>query len=174
MTNTKVFSSAQESMIADYLGWDVVSGSGAVACKPGDVKSYDWLGECKTHVKDTRKIQFRCDFWEKIKEEALTQHRKAVLFADNGLQNAENTWCLCNSSVLNKSNTLVIDFPYNVKKNLMLDPDTAYRYMKEEKAKSVGGSIPGNIFTDVIFEYEWNGEMVAIMPLATFKSMVDK
>ena len=34
---TKDFSSKQENMVADFLDWSVVVGSGAAACYPGDV-----------------------------------------------------------------------------------------------------------------------------------------
>ena len=47
---TKFYSERQEKYIANQLGWDVVTGSGARDCHPGDVKSDAYLGECKTHT----------------------------------------------------------------------------------------------------------------------------
>lgn len=94
--STKDYSSKQEKMIADYLGWRVVKGSGARACHPGDIIGDDWLGECKTHTKPDQPIFFSADVWSKIQEEAVFQHRNPVLFADDGSQTIEKTWCMFN------------------------------------------------------------------------------
>lgn len=87
-------------MIADYLGWSVVTGSGARPCHPGDVISDDWLGECKTHEKSGHTIFFSSDVWEKIVEEATKMHRSPVLFTDDGSQKLENTWCIFNQFMI--------------------------------------------------------------------------
>lgn len=97
---TKDFSSKQESMIADYLSWDVVSGSGAAACHPGDIISDNWLGECKTHEKPGHKIFFSKDVWKKICDEAMSKGRSPVLFTDDGSQKIENTWCIVNKFMI--------------------------------------------------------------------------
>lgn len=91
---TKDYSSKQEKMIADYLNWEVVSGSGAAPCVPGDIISPEWLGECKTHVAENDKVQFLSTWWKKIAEEAMIRRRFPVLFTDNGSQELSHTWCI--------------------------------------------------------------------------------
>lgn len=92
--STKDFSSVQEKRIAECLGWEVVTGSGARNFHKGDVYSNEWLGECKTHMTLTEKIQFRKDHWDKICKEAIGCHKTPVLFTDNGSQDLKHTWCL--------------------------------------------------------------------------------
>ena len=99
----KDYSTKQEHMIADYLGWDVVSGSGARPCHPGDIISDDWLGECKTHEQRGKPIFFSQSVWEKIVEEATKTHRTPVLFTDDGSQKSENTWCIFNEFMVDDS-----------------------------------------------------------------------
>ena len=68
---TKEYSSVQEHKVADALGWEVVTGSGARPTVPGDVKSDKWLGECKTHTEKGQKIFFDLAVWQKISKEAV-------------------------------------------------------------------------------------------------------
>jgi len=96
---TKYYSDIQENMIADYLNWHTVVGSGATATKPGDIQSDQWLGECKTHTKKMDKIVFRFDHWVKIRKEAQSKFKYPVLFTDNGTQKAECTFCLIDLDV---------------------------------------------------------------------------
>jgi hypothetical protein len=96
---TKDYSIKQEKMIADYLGWDCVVASGARPCHPGDVASDYWLGECKTHVKPNSKIAFVFREWQKICEEAMSKGKFAVLFVDDGSQQASTTWCMIEANV---------------------------------------------------------------------------
>lgn len=91
---TKYYSSLQEKMIADYLGWSVVSASGARHFEPGDIKSSEWLAECKTHTKETDNVVIDKEVWKKIANEARGKMRKPVLFVDNGTQELKNTWAI--------------------------------------------------------------------------------
>lgn len=91
---TKFYSSRQEHMVAEYLGWSVVSGSGARAFNPGDIRSDNFLGECKTFTKESDTIYCYNNVWSKITEEATAVMKKPVLFVDNGTQEAKNTWCI--------------------------------------------------------------------------------
>ena len=90
---TKDYSSKQENMIADSLGWSVVAGSGAAACYPGDIISDEWLGECKTHLSPGKKIFFSKKVWKKIQDEAMVKRRFPVIFTDDGSQKSKHTWC---------------------------------------------------------------------------------
>lgn len=91
---TKYYSSRQEHMVADYLGWSVVSGSGARSFNPGDIRSDDFLGECKTFTKESDDVYCYNSVWSKITEEATSVMKKPVLFIDNGTQQSQNTWCV--------------------------------------------------------------------------------
>lgn len=91
---TKDYSNKQEKEVARFLDWQVVSGSGAAACVPGDIISGEWLGECKTHVKPDQRITFKKDVWNKLCEEAIMKRRKPVLIVDDGSQKLSKTWCM--------------------------------------------------------------------------------
>lgn len=97
---TKYYSSKQEHMIADYLGWSVVSGSGARAFHPGDIRSDDFLGECKTHVERVDRIVIYNKVWAKIISEATSVFKTPVLFIDNGSQRVDSTWCVIPRNVV--------------------------------------------------------------------------
>ena len=94
MKPTKFYSSKQEKMIADYLGWSVVAASGARMFNPGDVISDMYLCECKTHTEKKDHIVIKKQVWAKITEEATSVLKRPVLFVDNGTQTVENTWCV--------------------------------------------------------------------------------
>lgn len=99
--STKDFSSLQEKRIANYLGWKVVSGSGSRPCAPGDVKSDNWLGECKTHVTVWNTWTFLDSVWKKLSDEAMSQFKFPALFVDDGSQQIEMTWCLVPMRAIN-------------------------------------------------------------------------
>lgn len=105
----KKCSQLQESNIAAYLGWQVVSGSGAAAGHPGDICSTGWLGECKTHVSTGHKIAFIFSVWEKICNEAGAKFKYPVLFVDDGSQKIDRTWVLFNNNLVTKPNMQVVE-----------------------------------------------------------------
>lgn len=157
---TKDYSSKQEKMIADYLGWEVVSGSGAAPCVPGDVISYNWLGECKTHTSVRNFVMFMSEHWQKIKDESIIKRRNPVLFCDDGTQRSTNTWCLFelkwlsgreyeghHLKSLNKIN----------RTNLKLDP---------AELKSVRRQKDPVVFVSLL-----NKEQVGIVSLSTFEEL---
>lgn len=114
--SSKYFSSKQEKMIANSLGWSVVSGSGSRNLHPGDIQSDEWLGECKTHEKPGHKITFYKSVWDKIVDEAISKYRFPALFVDDGSQTVENTWVMFN--VLPAINYTSCYFIYTVKTNV--------------------------------------------------------
>ena len=99
MTN-KEASDRQEKMIANYLGWRQVSGSGSRPNHPGDIVSDEWMGECKTHVSPKHRITFKKKVWDKICEEAYAHHKSPAYFSDDGSQLSENTWVVIRSRLL--------------------------------------------------------------------------
>ena len=95
----RYFSDKQERQIASELGWSVVVGSGARHLYPGDVRSVEWLGECKTHATSNKPILFDMKVWDKISKEAAARQRYPVLFVDDGSQTLSKTWCMIPESV---------------------------------------------------------------------------
>lgn len=92
--NNKLASDKQEKMIASYLGWRQVKGSGARPTFLGDVESDRWLGECKTHNTLQDHVVFMKNHWTKICEEAASKFKFPVLFTDDGSQRSNKTWCI--------------------------------------------------------------------------------
>lgn len=107
--STKTYSNKQEKLIADYLGWEVVSGSGARNFNPGDIKSPQWLGECKTHISIVDRISVNYKVWIKIVNEAKSVFKFPALFIDNGSQNIDNTWVVCDYKKCCDNNIFIPD-----------------------------------------------------------------
>lgn len=158
-TPTKELSSKQETMIAKYLDWNVVSGSGARSFHPGDIVSDDYLGECKTHMTKQSKIVFYRDFWDKIKNEAMSQFKTPVLFVDNGTQTIEFTYCVLPYSA--------IPFEFNSYKCLEAPYVCNHNITLGITAKSI------NVEDNLIYKVNWKGEFVALLNLQLFKSIVN-
>lgn len=164
--NNKYYSNKQESMIADYLGWHQVGGSGSKAYAPGDVSSEHWLGECKTHDSEQAKIIFFKQHWFKICEEARAKGRYPVLFVDNGTQLSQNTWVMTSLRAFDASIINVIDGPKNTstkKNSLTFDLAEAKDLYRKGKATD-----KLNMFT-----ITWDRDL-AVMPLETFKDYIEE
>ena len=91
---TKYYSTLQEKRLANYFGWSTVSASGARPFNPGDIKSENWLCECKTFTEPRDCIHIKKSVWEKLRNEAYSQRKRPVLFLDNGTQKPENTYAV--------------------------------------------------------------------------------
>ena len=165
---TKYYSNKQEKILASELGWAKIGGSGAAPCAPGDIRASEWLGECKTHTKESA-ILFDLGVWNKIKEEAYSRMKKPVLFVDDGSQKPDNTWCVCLAKNINASSLMLTDLPMAVKKNITFKDKEAKSALKE-----VADIYVGEFYTGVAFEYEWNGETVLVMTFETFKGIYKK
>ena len=157
--STKDYSSAQESMVSDYLSWSVVAGSGAPSCVAGDVISDKFLGECKTHETPNSKVTFRQNVWKKICDESMVKGRMPVLICDDGSQNWRRTYCMVRKpmdmSFLPKDEFFVQTYNVSFKKQLNFDPDKLYAKMKK------------NVGTVLIVSWV---EDVLLMNLETFNS----
>lgn len=125
--NNKEFSTKQERTVATYLDWNVVYGSGAVGCRPGDLTSNNWLGECKTHSSPDKKIQFKEQVYNKIFTEASSRFKYPILIVDDGTQNIKHTWCCIPNSVRSDIEHRVILFPYSYRKNIIFDHSAMLR-----------------------------------------------
>lgn len=158
--STKDFSNKQEKLIANYLGWSVVSGSGARDCHPGDIIGDEWLGECKTHEKSNSPIFFSLSVWNKICEEATYRHKNPVLFTDDGSQSTDTTWCITNLFSVTLEDYCIKDFPKNFQKNISFDNSFASElYQKNEST---------------LFKVKFGKSNVAILPLRMFKDIVEE
>lgn len=92
--STKHYSEIQENMVASYLGWKRVTGSGSRPGHPGDVVGEHFLCECKTHTLPNRPLVFDFDVWDKIAAESRSQFKQPALVVDDGSQIPETTWVL--------------------------------------------------------------------------------
>lgn len=166
--STKSFSTKQEKMIAKVLDGKVVPASGARHVDPGDVKSYEWLAECKTHTEPGHTIFFDAKVWRKICDEAMALHRKPVLIVDDGSQKEKTTWCLCQPFNIDCSHLLVLDFPVAIKKNISAKHDKLNEIMQTSTK-----SYLGEFYIGSYYEVNWEGKGLAILPLSTFKEVLD-
>ena len=113
MTN-KQASDKQEKMIADYLGWKQVSGSGARPNHPGDILGEEWMGECKTHTTPNHKIIFKKSVWDKLCEESSSRFKFPAYFSDDGSQKYYNTWVVFNEMQLPNDSYSVTPLDENI------------------------------------------------------------
>ena len=171
--NTKQFSDKQEKLIASELGGYQISGSGSRPFAPGDVKTYEWLMECKTHTKPDQNILFDINVWKKISDEAMATHRKPVLIVDDGSQTIDKTWCLCRASNIDLTGMLTADLPINIRKNITCKHDKLQSALKNaSKGLIVDGA--NGFYQGIVFEVYWNNENLLVMPFKTFKELFDK
>lgn len=137
---TKLYSNKQEKMIAEYLGWETVAASGARDFCPGDVRSADWLGECKTHVGIRDRILVDAKVWAKIEQEAMSVFKKPVLFVDDGTQKADHTWCVLDFHKVCEDKVKTFDPNFKSRVNLIFKHSIlfpAYNMVKRNSDKPV-------------------------------------
>ena len=162
--NTKVYSSKQEHLVADVLGWEVVAGSGAAACFPGDIKSDEWLGECKTHTSPNHRILFKKDVWNKICSESTFARRNPVLVVDDGSQRKDRTWCLFLRNCLRTPEVTFVDISKYCRVNISFSHECM-----EKSSKGCKIAYPGKL---VMFETSWNGQDVLVCKLEDFAEAI--
>ena len=156
---TKVYSTRQENMIADYLGWETVPASGARDFNPGDVRSERFLGECKTHVTKVPRIDIFFDVWNKLDDEATSQMRTPVLFVDNGTQRDLDTWAI-----------IPAKFAVTDKDIAIGGIDVTFR---KTKATFSHGGLKQALCGRSIGKFTHRKLELAIMSLSTFKYLIE-
>lgn len=165
---TKYYSNKQERMIARSLCWYCVTGSGATACRPGDIYNDTWLGECKTHVTLQNQIKFYWDHWSKINLEATSKLRQPALFVDDGSQQYSSTYVLCHPlAYMNKFMLGNASFRSG-KTSLSIrvkDIESAYGV-----AKTLRQSKPELSDKCIAFSVKFHGISMIVVPLEEFKS----
>lgn len=152
---TKYYSTKQEQMIADYLGWSAVSASGARAFNPGDVRSSDWLAECKTHTESKDKIVIKKEWWTKLANEAKSVMKTPILCVDNGTQRLQNTWAIFPKSMHNGAGAAV-----------------DISCIESDKSFSFSHARALSVFTDNSFyEISINNQSLLLVKIQYFKSL---
>ena len=72
---TRFYSNRQEKAVAKAVGGKQVSNSGATAFSKGDVRTADWLIECKTCTTEKKSFSIKKEWLEKNKEEAFAMNK---------------------------------------------------------------------------------------------------
>lgn len=165
---TKDAGSAFEKMVAEYLGWDVVAGSGAAPCHPGDLKSDAWLAECKTHMKSGNRIAFLKSVWHKIKDEAASKFRFPVLFADDGSQVTDKTWCMFSLDVSSADEAVCLT---NYGKSIFKLSDTRITFDHMRAKADYRFQTNDNDTSKIVYVLEYDSGKVGICPLEVFRDL---
>ena len=161
---TKYYSTIQENTIANFLGWKVVSGSGARDLSPGDIIGESFLGECKTHVKPTDTIAFFADVWKKICEEASSRFKYPALFVDNGTQSIEDTWVVTLPHSVNITRCTKYKLPIIVDVNISF---------KLDYLESIVKQINSTYNTITAFSAQLAGTDVVVMRIEDFREVMN-
>lgn len=79
---TRFYSSRQEKAVAKAVKGKQVSNSGATAFNKGDVRTEEWLVECKTSTTAKASFSIKREWLEKNREEAFAmgKHYNALCF----------------------------------------------------------------------------------------------
>ena len=70
-TSTRYFSSRQEKKVAKAVGGKKVANSGATKFSKGDVRTDNWLFECKTKTTPSESMSVKLEWLIKNEEEAF-------------------------------------------------------------------------------------------------------
>lgn len=85
---TRWYSNKQEKAVAKTIGGKQTSNSGATKFSKGDVRTDNWLLECKTTTKEQKSFSIKKEWLEKNKQEAFAMRKRhsALVFdfGDNG------------------------------------------------------------------------------------------
>ena len=94
--NTRKYSKSQESKVAKNLKGARQLNSGATPFYKGDVKTGQFLIECKTAVTLKDSISIKAEWLEKLRQEAFAMSRPhwAVAFNFGGLNNSNNFYII--------------------------------------------------------------------------------
>lgn len=86
---TRFYSSRQEKKVAKAVQGKQVANSGAGLWGKGDVRTDDWLLECKTHTEERQQFTIKKEWIEKNREEAFQMgkhHAALVIDFGDGVQ----------------------------------------------------------------------------------------
>lgn len=79
---TRYYSNRQEKKVAKAIGGKQTANSGATAFSKGDVRTDEWLIECKTKTSESKSITVQKEWFDKNEEEAFAMGKSysAVVF----------------------------------------------------------------------------------------------
>lgn len=99
---TRYFSSRQEKAVAKAVGGKQTANSGATMFSKGDVRTKDWLIECKTKTSPSSSISIKREWIEKNEEEAFAMQKphSAIAFNFGDLRNAKNYYIISETEFL--------------------------------------------------------------------------
>ena len=83
MRPTRFYSKQQEKQVAKQNKGKIVANSGATRFDKGDVKTEQFLIECKTKISSTNSFSIKKDWLEKNKEEAFAMGKRYSALAFN-------------------------------------------------------------------------------------------
>ena len=94
--NTRKFSKRQEDMVARKIGGKRQANSGATPFQKGDVKTPQFLIECKTATTEKGSTTIKKEWIEKLASEAFAMNRPywALSFNFGGLGNPQNFYII--------------------------------------------------------------------------------
>ena len=72
---TRFYSSKQEKKVAKAVGGKQTANSGATAFSKGDVRTDEWLIECKTATEHKKSFSIKEDWIKKNREEAYAMNK---------------------------------------------------------------------------------------------------
>lgn len=80
--DTRHYSKKQETRVAKSLRGKVNANSGATGFYKGDIRTDDFLIECKTATKEVKSVSIKKEWLEKLKEEkfAMGKSQMAIAF----------------------------------------------------------------------------------------------
>ena len=81
-TPTRYFSNRQEKAVAKAIGGRKVANSGATAFSKGDIRTEEWILECKTKTSESKSFTLQKEWFVKNEEEAFAMGKSysAVVF----------------------------------------------------------------------------------------------
>ena len=81
--STRHYSTNQEKQVAKRIGGKRTSNSGATLFSKGDIKTKDFLIECKTVTKEQKSFSIKKDWITKLKEEAFAMGKSSWAISFN-------------------------------------------------------------------------------------------
>ncbi len=106
--STRYFSNKQEKKVAKVVGGKQTANSGATKFSKGDVRSENWLFECKTKVKESQSITIYKDWLDKNAEEAFAMDKdyNALVFDFGDEHNPKTYYIVDEKTFLEMKNAL--------------------------------------------------------------------
>lgn len=103
---TRFFSKRQETQVAKAIGGKRTANSGATTFSKGDVRTDEWLIECKTCEKEKASFSIKSEWLSKNKEEAFAMGKCYNALAFNYGPNKPNYYVIDEKTFLKMKEAL--------------------------------------------------------------------